>query len=569
MVLADEPALEEDGAVTTIPFIDIFAGPGGLSEGFSNFSEFTGSQTAFASRLAIEKDRIAAQTLQLRSYFRSFGTGDAPDSFYDVVRGHKPAASLALQREWQQAEKHVWNVALGEIPEAKLHRRITETLDGERNWVLLGGPPCQAYSLMGRARMTGIGTVAREGGEGLELLREQKLANFAADHRHVLYREYLRIVAVHEPAIFVMENVKGILSSRRRDANGRDLGRVFEQIRTDLSDPKSALESDADTELLLALNRSRSHKYRLYSLVIGGDREDDQVGDYEFLIRAEDYGVPQKRHRVILLGVRDDLNITPISLRAEVRTTVRDAIGTFPALRSGVSKSDTDWTAWIKATRQAFRQLNGLTIGSQETRDIICDFLSGEGGELTRGGAFVKTNGLPPNSRLGRWYHDQRLGGVIQHEARSHMSSDLARYAFASASAEATGSSPKLEQWPPELLPKHQNVRHDPVAGRVIADGFSDRFKVQIWSEPASTVTSHIAKDGHYFIHPDPMQCRSLTVREAARLQTFPDNYYFCGNRTQQYHQVGNAVPPYLACQIAGVVANLMEDAGLTPAGNG
>jgi DNA (cytosine-5)-methyltransferase 1 len=149
------------------------------------------------------------------------------------------------------------------------------------------------------------------------------------------------------------------------------------------------------------------------------------------------------------------------------------------------------------------------------------------------------------NDDLMRWLERPELQALAQHETRGHMASDLGRYLFAAVFGEKRQYSPKAADFPLALSPDHKNW-HSGI--------FSDRFRVQLAHEAATTVTSHISKDGHYFIHPDPVQCRSLTVREAARLQTFPDDYLFLGNRTQQYVQVGNAVPPFLARQIAALI---------------
>jgi DNA (cytosine-5)-methyltransferase 1 len=174
------------------------------------------------------------------------------------------------------------------------------------------------------------------------------------------------------------------------------------------------------------------------------------------------------------------------------------------------------------------------------------------------GGAFsAKQSTLAGAPRaIAEWLAAPGLGGVIQHEARQHMASDLGRYLFAATFAREFGLSPKLDVFPAALLPEHENARRVEDAKAP----FPDRFRVQCHDMPSSTIVSHISKDGHYYIHPDPVQCRSLTVREAARLQTFPEDYFFEGNRTQQYVQVGNAVPPLLAFKIAEIVRDLVQD---------
>jgi DNA (cytosine-5)-methyltransferase 1 len=176
--------------------------------------------------------------------------------------------------------------------------------------------------------------------------------------------------------------------------------------------------------------------------------------------------------------------------------------------------------------------------------------------EADRGGEFVVGEAVPRHAP--DWYIDRKIKGVCNHSARGHMESDLYRYLYAACFAGLHGKSPSLQNFPTRLLPDHGSV------DTALEDGgnFSDRFRVQVACRPSTTVVSHISKDGHYYIHPDPKQCRSLTVREAARLQTFPDNYFFCGPRTAQYTQVGNAVPPFLAKQIADIVLDLLRQAG-------
>jgi len=550
-----------------IPVIDIFAGPGGLSEGFSRHRLFKDSEIDFDIKLSIEKDPIAAETLTLRAFFHQFEPDAVPQKYYEYLRGEIPISELQELPEWAVSKERVWNDELGVIPEADLHSRISAALDGARDWVLLGGPPCQAYSLIGRARMIGLGQVGQDGSVAaadLALMKTERRSAFFDDIRHTLYREYLRIVAVHQPAVFVMENVKGILSSKVKDdvANGDDPYRpVFPAIRNDLRAPWEALAGDPLHNELIRYRTVPQSKYRLYSFVSDPPEEPALAKDRDFLIRSEKHGIPQNRHRVIVLGVREDIALVPDKLSNGTHTTVRSVIGRMPKLRSGLSKEQDDPESWRAAIAEQFDDNVLCKLGDGAVADLIGQIVGQNDSKFERGGRFVECEApaVEDSDELRHWMLDLNVEGVIQHETRAHMRSDLVRYLFAAAVTEISGLSPKLPQWPGELLPAHKNVRVDKETGQPVADGFVDRFRVQTWCQPSSTITSHIAKDGHYFIHPDPEQCRSLTVREAARLQTFPDNYFFCGNRTQQYQQIGNAVPPFLALQLAEIVAGLIE----------
>ena len=374
---------------------------------------------------------------------------------------------------------------------------------------------------------------------------------FKQDKRHFLYQEYLRIIRKFRPNVFVMENVTGILSSK---VNGK---RIIQQILRDLQNPSKAINGYVCVD-------DEPHEYRIYSLVVsGGECKDLQSSD--FIIKCEDYGIPQARHRVIILGVRSDLPNQPSPLvRQEHRVCVSDVVSDLPKLRSMLSKQHDSLDNWRNVIMALEKESWLSACEAEELRDGIKDALTNLDGTGGCGGEFVSCSSNPKAHK--EWYVDKKLGGVCNHSARGHLGSDLHRYLFAACYAKLHSFSPRMRHFPEELYPEHKNV-----AQAVTGKMFPDRFRVQLENSPATTVTSHISKDGHYFIHYDPCQCRSLTVREAARLQTFPDNYFFEGGRTPQYKQVGNAVPPLLATQIAAVVYDIlcpgrsvMEDNGHT-----
>jgi len=501
-----------------VPIIDLFAGPGGLAEGFSSLRG-SKQQTFFEIGLSIEKDAVAHRTLMLRAVFRHLrGTKDVKH-YYSYIRGETDEATFrhipAVAKAFECAAIEARCLELGKSDEISIDAEIRAALKDQETWVLIGGPPCQAYSLAGRSRRT-------------------KDKEFHKDVKHFLYKEYLRIIQVHKPTVFVMENVKGLLSSKHAG------NPMFEKIIADLSMPAEGLE------------------YEIRSFTKRGDSESLDPTDY--IIHSERYGIPQSRHRVILLGVRKEMGISQHRLLTPVSkpVTARHAIDDLPRLRSGLSRNDS-LDAWRAAVQVAPSYVRGW--GDENESEMIetMSAFAATATSTTTGAAFISRNYRKPKkmTELLRWLHDRSLGGICQHQARGHMASDLARYLFSASFAYFRGHSPRLELFPQKLLPAHANVH---VKHKTDSIPFNDRFRVQCRNEPASTVVAHIAKDGHYYIHYDPSQCRSLTVREAARLQTFPDNYFFAGNRTEQYTQVGNAVPPLLAHKLAKVVRNLLNE---------
>ena len=467
--------------------------------------------------MSIEKDPQAHKTLRMRSYVRKIlnDDGSIPQVYLRYMRNRDSKTWEELidyrPNQWELACKEALCATLVE-GDNSLVELASKRLNVWRSkndryapLVLIGGPPCQAYSLVGRSR--------RAHDE-----------NFDKDVKHTLYKCYLSFIRGLSPDIFVMENVKGLLSARH---NGQD---VFEHIYADMQDAG----------------------YEIRSLVVK-----DPQNPVDYVVEAEKYGIPQMRHRVILLGVKEGSGMSTGILVPSRKMSLRSALCGLPKIRSAFSMNTPGWKSmnWATYIDEAAKRLLADQ-SCAELKPVLEEVVSSRPPKKA-----MKDTVTGDKGPYERWYRGRfrKSKLLANHESRSHLAKDLDRYLFCAAYAAVHGRPARLEEFPDALLPQHRNVLEN--VEEVKSGGgyeFNDRFRVQIYDKPSTTITSHIAKDGHYYIHPDPTQCRSLTVREAARLQTFPDDYLFEGNRTSQYTQVGNAVPPLLAQQIAVVVARAL-----------
>ena len=412
-----------------LTFMDIFAGGGGLSEGFI--------QEGFEPVAHVEADIAACNTLRTRMAFHWLSAAGRLDVYADYLDGRITREDL-----YTVVPPSVTGAVVNEEIRPETMRRIYGRLDvllgGRELDVLVGGPPCQAYSVVGRSRDP---------------------ERMVEDKRNYLYRCYAYFLSRYQPKRFVFENVMGLLSARDQYGNGylEGMKRRFRQL---------------------------GYETQLSALC------------------AKDYGVLQNRKRVILVGHR------------------RGEQGEYP--------EPVNWFPNV-TVNDAFKDLPPLAAGEGEAGP--CRLLRRRSAWLVRAGV---RSALP----------------VTWHQARPHTEQDLEIYRIAVGRWNQGRQRLKYSALPSRLKTHRNGV------------SFTDRFKVVAGNLPfAHTVVAHICKDGHYYIHPDIEQNRSITPREAARLQTFPDDYYFEGvngrpSRTHAFRQIGNAVPVLLS---RGIAAKLRE----------
>lgn len=412
-------------------FIDLFAGAGGMSEGFI--------RAGFEPIAHVEMDPGASNTLKTRSSYHYLKSNNQYATYLSYLKGEITRSNLYLKTPFELLDK-VISLPIGTEFNELIQRKIDTYLGNQEVDLIIGGPPCQAYSLIGRARSS----------NGMK-----------GDDRNYLYVHYANFLEKYKPKIFVFENVIGLKS--------------------------------AGSGVYLK-NMEKLFLKKGYSIIL-------------FTVKATNFNVLQSRKRIIIIGIdkHSSLSVPDIeNLKYFSGHKVKTLFSDLPEIQAG------------------------------EGKDKFLKYKSKPNDYL-----------LQNNIRNG---HDI----LTQHLTRRHTDYDLEIYRIA---VNLWNSEQKRLNYNdlPEYLKKHHNRK-----------SFLDRFKVVAENLTYSqTIAAHIAKDGHYYIHPDIRQNRSLSVREAARLQSFPDDYYFEGikegsSRTSAFKQIGNAVPPLMAYLIAKEIKLLL-----------
>lgn len=403
-------------------YIDLFAGAGGLSEGFI--------RAGFKPVAHVEMNKDACDTIKTRISYHWL----KENKKIRIYNNYLKSETKNKEELWKNVPEHLINSVINkEISKntlTEIFEIIGKELDGEKVDVIIGGPPCQAYSVIGRARK-----------------------DMESDPRNHLYKHYVEFLKEYKPKMFVFENVPGILSAK----NGEHFLKIQKAITK---------------------------------------------AGYEFhfkVLNAKDFGVLQDRKRVILIGWKKELNLK----YPEFETTEHN----FQILK--------DLFSDLKPLKSGQGTLNAVEYAKPAT-------------------AYLKQT----NIRNG-------LNFVTQHIVRPNNENDLEIYQIA---VEYWNKGKRLNYAElPKRLIRHSNT-----------DSFVNRFQVVNGKGISHTIVAHIAMDGHYYIHPDKEQNRSISVREAARIQSFPDDYFFEGSRTAAFKQIGNAVPPLMAQKIAEKIKEML-----------
>lgn len=408
-----------------LKYIDLFAGAGGLSEGFI--------RAGFHPVAHVESNKCACDTIKTRLSFHHLCQTGREETYFSYLRGH-----ISREELWDSIPKDSLKSVINREISAKtidsIFAGIDERLGPSGVNIIIGGPPCQAYSIVGRSRDPN---------------------RMRGDKRNYLFRYYALFLERYKPELFLFENVAGLLTAGNRTYLN-EMMQLFESIGYSVAEPT--------------------------------------------VLNAEEYGVMQKRRRVFIIGRKG---------RAQFH---------FPKL----DKVENTWAV---------------------KRDLFFDLPRLKPGDAL---PMMKYT-CPVNDYLEQTGTRNGLAFVTQHVTRPHNERDLEIYSIAIEKWLTSKKRLKYDELPKRLR-THKNSRD-----------FLDRFKVVDPDGHSHTLVAHIANDGHYYIYPDQKQVRSISVREAARIQSFPDDYFFEGGRTSAFKQIGNAVPPLLAQALARQIKTLLR----------